>query len=662
MSSHAYAAPAPGQAPRAEGPLMPGPLGASAAGMSGMPTGGGGGGGVSNMSGGSSGSAHKRAVSAGLSDKGSPKAVKRKKMAGELSNEGPRVPPTGVMRNPEGGSGGSSAGNSNVWRRVGSITYSDGEPSGPESHSQGAHHHHPSQAHSGHNWHPHHGGHHGRPHHVAAPASAVYHNSGGHHVGHHGGGEGHLHHAAAQRDNYRPLPGMPGGPIPSHMGPYGHAGVGGGSQHERVRGGSGAGAPSRDAPGPARSSVLDTDLNLGVAGGPRVPAVRMLTPVTSPPNASSNSGGLSGAAAGSVREKAFGKGEPSPGSPGMMHPGHYEEARKAHGGATMSGAGGAAPGGDVGPGGGRGAAPMLMPSGPSSRDVDVGMAMGPMPGVRMPEGLVVPARKVATATKRAGGGGSTSSGGAMSPGGAGGAGDSTADARMTGEKNRMSSHVLTEQRRRNRINDRFATLRSLVPHSDKTDKASFLSEVISYIMSLQQQVMRLGGAAGPGAPAPGPPGAVGMAGQRGFAGPVSAGGMATGSGSGPAPPGMLVSSATSGNSHNSDMSDGAPPKGYDHAQDNEDGGDRGDSKNRKRPGATTTTQDTGDVSMIRLTSRYEHGILDKVTRIMRENGVDVGCTNITVQLDLSGQRHGRSLDDLRHTLQKQVVDDDLELQ
>nr|XP_043636738.1 transcription factor BIM1-like isoform X2 [Erigeron canadensis] len=52
-----------------------------------------------------------------------------------------------------------------------------------------------------------------------------------------------------------------------------------------------------------------------------------------------------------------------------------------------------------------------------------------------------------------------------------------------------SKHSATEQRRRSKINDRFSTLRELIPHGDqKRDKASFLLEVIEYIQFLQEKV------------------------------------------------------------------------------------------------------------------------------------------------------------------------------
>ncbi|KAJ0756940.1 putative transcription factor bHLH family [Helianthus annuus] len=52
-----------------------------------------------------------------------------------------------------------------------------------------------------------------------------------------------------------------------------------------------------------------------------------------------------------------------------------------------------------------------------------------------------------------------------------------------------SKHSATEQRRRSKINDRFSTLRGLIPHGDqKRDKASFLLEVIEYIQFLQDKL------------------------------------------------------------------------------------------------------------------------------------------------------------------------------
>ncbi|XWS75631.1 hypothetical protein CRYUN_Cryun01aG0107600 [Craigia yunnanensis] len=52
-----------------------------------------------------------------------------------------------------------------------------------------------------------------------------------------------------------------------------------------------------------------------------------------------------------------------------------------------------------------------------------------------------------------------------------------------------SKHSETEQRRRSKINERFQTLRDLIPQNDqKRDKASLLLEVIEYIQFLQEKL------------------------------------------------------------------------------------------------------------------------------------------------------------------------------
>ncbi|KAI4357960.1 hypothetical protein L6164_001872 [Bauhinia variegata] len=57
-----------------------------------------------------------------------------------------------------------------------------------------------------------------------------------------------------------------------------------------------------------------------------------------------------------------------------------------------------------------------------------------------------------------------------------------------------SKHSVTEQRRRSKINERFQTLRDLIPHSDqKRDTASFLLEVIEYVQYLQEKVQKYEG-------------------------------------------------------------------------------------------------------------------------------------------------------------------------
>jgi hypothetical protein len=44
------------------------------------------------------------------------------------------------------------------------------------------------------------------------------------------------------------------------------------------------------------------------------------------------------------------------------------------------------------------------------------------------------------------------------------------------------------QRRRDRINEKMRALQELIPHCNKTDKASMLDEAIEYLKSLQLQV------------------------------------------------------------------------------------------------------------------------------------------------------------------------------
>ncbi|CAA0822477.1 Transcription factor BIM2 [Striga hermonthica] len=52
-----------------------------------------------------------------------------------------------------------------------------------------------------------------------------------------------------------------------------------------------------------------------------------------------------------------------------------------------------------------------------------------------------------------------------------------------------TKHSVAEQRRRNRINERFQMIRNLIPRSDmKRDTATFLLEVVHYIQFLQEKV------------------------------------------------------------------------------------------------------------------------------------------------------------------------------
>jgi hypothetical protein len=53
---------------------------------------------------------------------------------------------------------------------------------------------------------------------------------------------------------------------------------------------------------------------------------------------------------------------------------------------------------------------------------------------------------------------------------------------------KASRHKYAEQRRRNRINERLDQLRTLVPHTEGSNIAGFLDQVIEYVMKLQQQL------------------------------------------------------------------------------------------------------------------------------------------------------------------------------
>lgn len=52
-------------------------------------------------------------------------------------------------------------------------------------------------------------------------------------------------------------------------------------------------------------------------------------------------------------------------------------------------------------------------------------------------------------------------------------------------------HNLSEKRRRSRINEKMKALQTLIPNSNKTDKASMLDEAIEYLKQLQLQVQML---------------------------------------------------------------------------------------------------------------------------------------------------------------------------
>ncbi|KAL5558506.1 hypothetical protein UlMin_034717 [Ulmus minor] len=55
------------------------------------------------------------------------------------------------------------------------------------------------------------------------------------------------------------------------------------------------------------------------------------------------------------------------------------------------------------------------------------------------------------------------------------------------------SHKEAERRRRQRINTHLSTLRSLLPQTTKTDKASLLAEVVSHVRELRKKVVDVAG-------------------------------------------------------------------------------------------------------------------------------------------------------------------------
>ncbi|MED6181171.1 hypothetical protein PIB30_016923 [Stylosanthes scabra] len=55
----------------------------------------------------------------------------------------------------------------------------------------------------------------------------------------------------------------------------------------------------------------------------------------------------------------------------------------------------------------------------------------------------------------------------------------------------ISSHVAAERRRREKLNEKFMTLRSLVPYVTKMDKASILGDTIEYVKQLHETVKKL---------------------------------------------------------------------------------------------------------------------------------------------------------------------------
>ncbi|XP_039802818.1 transcription factor PHYTOCHROME INTERACTING FACTOR-LIKE 13-like isoform X2 [Panicum virgatum] len=76
--------------------------------------------------------------------------------------------------------------------------------------------------------------------------------------------------------------------------------------------------------------------------------------------------------------------------------------------------------------------------------------------------------------------------------------------KLTTAKRRRAAevHNLSERRRRDRINERMKTLQELIPHCNKTDKASMLDEAIEYLKSLQLQLQMMWMGGGMAAAAP----------------------------------------------------------------------------------------------------------------------------------------------------------------
>ncbi|KAH9325181.1 hypothetical protein KI387_005359 [Taxus chinensis] len=69
--------------------------------------------------------------------------------------------------------------------------------------------------------------------------------------------------------------------------------------------------------------------------------------------------------------------------------------------------------------------------------------------------------------------------------------DSKLVGRRIGHDDLSVSHVLAERRRREKLNEKFIALRSLVPFVTKMDKASILADAIEYLRQLQRRVEEL---------------------------------------------------------------------------------------------------------------------------------------------------------------------------
>ncbi|PAN21310.1 hypothetical protein PAHAL_3G434200 [Panicum hallii] len=69
--------------------------------------------------------------------------------------------------------------------------------------------------------------------------------------------------------------------------------------------------------------------------------------------------------------------------------------------------------------------------------------------------------------------------------------ESTAWRTATQESGITKSHVMSERRRREKLNEMFLVLKSLIPSTRKVDKASILAETIAYLRELERRVQEL---------------------------------------------------------------------------------------------------------------------------------------------------------------------------